>query len=245
MGNNISLLVVDDDVNYAATLSKILDKKGYITATAESGFRAIDLIKERAFDVVLMDIRMPVMNGLEAFRKIKEIRPETVVILMTAFSVDDLIRDALKEGAYAVVRKPFDIDTVVNMIEKAKSGILLAVVDDDPQICLSLKNILEKKGYSVTPCATGEEAISLAKDRKFDIYLIDMKLPVLNGLETYLEIKKTNEKAIAIMMTGYRQEVEDQVKRSMEKGAYACIYKPFNMDDVIKMVDEISKQIQN
>jgi two-component system response regulator HydG len=243
MNSNISLLVVDDDVNYAVTLSKIMDKKGYITATAESGFRAIDLIKERAFDVVLMDIRMPVMNGLEAFRKIKEIRPDTIVILMTAFSVDDLIRDALKEGAYAVIRKPFDIDTVVNMIEKAKTGILLAVVDDDPQICQSLKNVLEKKGYSVTPCATGEEAISLAKDRKFDIYLIDMKLPVLNGLETYLEIKKTNEKAIAIMMTGYRQELDDLVKQSKEKGAYACLYKPFQMDDVIKMIDEISKQI--
>lgn len=242
MGENTKLLIVDDDVNFGYTLSKVLAKKGYETTTAKDGFRALELMKENEFDTVLMDIKMPAMNGVETYKKIKEIRPSTIVIMMSAFSVADLIREAVKEGVYAVIRKPFDIETIINMIEKAKSGVLLAIVDDDPGICKSMKNVLEKKGYSVTTCATGEEAISLARMRPQDIIFIDMKLPVLNGLEVYSEIKKINPKAVAVIMTAYRQEMDELVKQALKKGAYACLYKPFDMDEAIKIIDEVSKR---
>lgn len=242
MGENTKLLIVDDDVNFGYTLSKVLAKKGYETTTAKDGFRALELMKENEFDTVLMDIKMPAMNGVETYKKIKEIRPSTVVIMMSAFSVEDLIREAVKEGAYAVIRKPFEIETIINMIEKAKSGALLAIVDDDPGICKSMKNVLEKKGYSVTTCATGEEAISLARMRPQDIIFIDMKLPILNGLEVFSEIKKINPKAVAVIMTAYRQEMDELVKQALKKGAYACLYKPFDMDEVIKIIDEVSKR---
>ena len=242
MAEKTKVLIVDDDANFRNTLSKILTKKGYEINTAESGSRALDLIKERAFDVVLMDIKMPVMNGVETHKKIKEVRPGSTVIMMTAFSVDDLIREAVKEGVYAVVRKPFDVDTIVNMIEKSRNGALIAVVDDDPEICKTMKKILENKGYGVTTCLTGEEAISLTKTRPQDILFIDVKLPVLSGVETYLEIKKINPKAIAVMMTAYRQEMEELIKQAVKNNAYACLYKPFDMDEAIKIIEEISKK---
>lgn len=240
MAERTSILIVDDDVNFVKSIAKILALKGYETVTADSGACALDLLKSRAFDIVLMDIKMPVMNGVDTFRKMKAARPDTVAILMTAFSVDDLIRDALKEGCYAVVRKPFDIDSVVNMIEKAKNGILIAVVDDDPNICESMKRILEKKGYSVTSCLSGEEVIALAKERIYDVFFLDMKLPVLNGLETYLEIRKINAKAVVVVMTAYRQEMEDLVKAAVSKGAYTCLYKPFDMNEAVNIIDRIA-----
>ena len=244
MPNQTSVLIADDDANFCNTLSKILQKKGYAITTAESCQRAIDLVKERPFDVILMDIKMPVMNGVDAYKNIKQIRPSAVVIFMTAFAVEDLIKDAVKEGAYAVIKKPFDIDAVVNMIEKSKNGALLAVVDDDPNIGKTMKDVLERKGYSTTTCLTGEEAIALAKDRPRDIFFIDVKLPVFNGLETYLEIKKANPQAVVVMMTAYRQEVDDLVRQAIEKGAYSCLYKPFNMDKAIKIIEEIFKKKQ-
>ena len=239
MPSQTSVLVVDDDVNFCKTLSKILEKKGYAVTTAENGQRAVDLVKERAFDVILMDVKMPVMNGVEAYKKIRQIRKSETVIFMTAFSIEDLIKETVKAGAYAVLKKPFDIDTVVNMIEKSKKGVLLAVVDDDPNLGKTMRVILERKGYSITTCLTGEDAIALAKDRPRDIFFIDMKLPVLNGLETYLKIQKVNPEAVVVMMTGYRQEMDVMVKQAMEKGAYSCLYKPFNMDDAIKIIEEI------
>lgn len=244
MADMARVLIVDDDANFCNTLSKILTMKGYRITTADSGFRAVDLIREKEFDMVLMDIKMPVMNGVETFKKIKAIKPGSIVILMTAFSVDDLIRDAIKEGVYAVLRKPVDIDTVISMIEESKNGALLAVVDDDPEICKTMKAILERKGFSVITCATGEDAVSITKERPFTIIFIDVKLPLLNGLETYLEIKKVNSKAIAVMMTAYRQEADELIKQAMEKGVYSCLYKPFDMNEAIRIIEEISRKRQ-
>ena len=242
MSNPRSVLIVDDDANCCSTLSKILEKKGYAVTTAENGMRAIEFVKGRPFDVILMDIKMPIMNGMETYKNIKRIRPAAAAIFMTAFSVEDLFKETIREGVYAVITKPFNIDTVVNMIEKSRNGTLLAVVDDDPNIGKMMKNVLESKGYSVTTCLTGEEAIALAKDRPRDIFFIDMRLPVLNGLETYLAIRKANPEAVVVMMTGYQQDMDGLVRQAIEKGAYACLYKPFDMDKAIKIVEEIFKK---
>lgn len=242
MSDKTRILIVDDETNFRNTLSKILTAKGYETVTAESGFQALEFMKDKEFDAVLMDIKMPVMDGVETYKKMKAARPRSVVILMTAYSVDELIKDAIKEGVYAVVRKPFDIETIVNMVEKSKNGAFIAIVDDDPDISKTMKNVLERKGYSVNSCLTGEDAIALAKERRHDVFFIDMKLPTLNGLEVYLEIRKINPDAVVVVMTAYRQEVDDLVKQAMEKGAYACLYKPFNMEEALKIITTMSKK---
>ena len=77
----------------------------------------------------------------------------------------------------------------------------------ESNICKTLKSILGKKGYGVNTCLTGEEVIALAKERRHNIFCVDMKLPVLNGLEVYLEIKKINPQAVVIIMTASRREI--------------------------------------
>ena len=67
-----------------------------------------------------MDVRMPLMNGLEALIHIKQIRPTANIIFMSAFSVEDMIKDVLKGGTYAMIKKPLDIDEVINLIEAIK-----------------------------------------------------------------------------------------------------------------------------
>ncbi|MBN1787233.1 MAG: response regulator [Sedimentisphaerales bacterium] len=246
MEEKTSILIVDDEAGLCKTLAKILDKKGYETATAESGFEALDMIKERAFDIALIDIKMPVMNGVETSKKIKEIRPGTITILITAFTVDDLIQEGIDEGAYAVLHKPLDIDVLVGSIENAKENEpLLTIVDDDPGICRIMKDILNRKGFNVTTCKTGAEAINATRERPGDILFIDMKMPALNGLETYMEIKRINPNAKAVLMTAYRQEMEDLVENALEEGVYTCLYKPFDMDEVIKLIGEVSKKVRN
>lgn len=244
MPNQTSVLIVDDDTNFGNTLSKILEKKGYAITIAENGQRAIDLVQERAFDVILMDVKMPVMNGFEAYKNIKKIRPAAVVIFMTAFSMEELVKDAIKDGAYAMIKKPLDIDSLVNMIGKSGTGGLLAVVADDPNMGKTMKEVLGKKGYSIALCQSGEEAIALAKDKARDIFFIDMKLPALNGLETYLELKKVNPDAVMVMITAHKTKMDESVGQALQDGAYACLYKPFDMDEAIEIIEEIFKKEQ-
>ncbi len=243
MAEKTRVLVVDDDISFAESLTDILTEKGYIAVAVNSGEDALEKIKERPFDVVLMDVKMPVMDGMQTFKEIKKLSRSITVIMMTAYSMDDLVHDALKEGAYGVLRKPLDIEQVIRRIEISKAGgSLTMIVDDDPNIRTSLKDILEEKGYVVTIAKDGKEAIDIAKERPGDIAIIDMQLPFLNGLETFSELKKINPEIHAIIITAYKEEMKDLVEQALSGGAYACIYKPFDPQKIVEMVEEIVRK---
>ncbi len=114
-----NILVVDDLKGMRVTLGGILEDEGHNVVLAENGYQAIEAAKQTSFDLIFMDIKMPGINGVQTLREVKKINPQTAVIMMTAYSVEDLVREALEEGAYAVVYKPFDIENIVSIIESA------------------------------------------------------------------------------------------------------------------------------
>jgi two-component system response regulator HydG len=237
-----SILIVDDDMGICETLSDIMEVKGYDTAIASDGYTAIQKVKEVAFDVILMDIKMPGINGVETFKEIKRVRPETAVVMMTAYAVEDLIGEALREGAYGVLYKPFEMERMIGLLEGIKGGGFVLVVDDDPNTCTTFKYVLEAKGYQVGTALSGEEAIEMARESEYDMIFIDMKLPTINGLQTYLAIREANPQVVAVMMTAYRREMGDLVEEALNKDAYTCLYKPFDVDQMIKLVGEICRR---
>jgi len=111
------VLIVDDDILFLKSLARILKLRSCDTATAEDGFKAIEKVREKRFDYILMDIVMQGMNGVETYKEIKGISPQAKVIMMTAYSVEDLVREALDEGAYGVVYKPPDIDKILGLLK--------------------------------------------------------------------------------------------------------------------------------
>lgn len=236
------IMLVDDNKNLTKSLSFALEHKGYDIVIAESGFEAIEKIKQQTIDIIFMDIKMPVMNGVETFKMIKNIIPESIVIMMTAYAVEDLVKEALNEGAYGIIYKPLDINDVILKITQAletKKGAFILLVEDDPSSYSSLMNILEKKGSAVGIAPNGEIALEMVGKTKYDIIFIDMKLPTINGLETYLKIRELDKDVIAIIMTAYRQETSDLVQQALSQSAYACLYKPIDTEKMLEMVDEI------
>ena len=113
------ILVVDDDVSVAESISDVLDAVGYGVSTAHDGYRAIELAKDSSFDVLLTDIKMPGLNGVELYKIIKKVRPLIRAIMMTAYSVEDLINEALDAGASEVLTKPLDVERLLSIIESA------------------------------------------------------------------------------------------------------------------------------
>jgi len=233
------ILVVDDLRSIRLTLGGILEDKGHDVVTVEDGYQAIEAVKKTHFDAIFMDIKMPGINGVQTFREVKKIDPKATVIMMTAYSVEDLVKEALEEGAYAVAYKPFDIERIITLIDQLLGEkTLILVVDDQFGDRETLKTILEDKGYKVATATDGTEALRLVQERHFDIIFLDIKLPGMDGVETFERVKKLDPKAVVIMMTGYTEE--DLVNRAVSGGAYTCIYKPFAMEKVIELVDKIA-----
>ena len=242
MTDQASVLVVDDNEDLLETFSLILKRRGFNVDTAENGASAVDKFKAHHFDVTLMDIVMPEMNGVEAFRKIREMSPGAPVILMTAYSEEELIEMALDEGAHRIVHKPIRIDQLIELIKEAASSQLILIVDDDEDICQTLTKALELQGYPVVAAGSGEEAVTIAQDRACRIALVDVKLPCMDGLETFLRLKEINPDIMAIMMTGYRNEVKDALEKAQAASAITCLFKPFDPGKAVDLVGQISKK---
>ena len=113
------ILIVDDDAQLRQSFEKLLNAEGHTVKTASSGEAAIALVKAAVPDLVIMDVRMPGMSGLEAFRAIHEIEPKLPVIIMTAFGTTDTAIEATKLGAFEYVLKPPEIPDILALISQA------------------------------------------------------------------------------------------------------------------------------
>ena len=236
-----SILIVDDEPNMRVTLGDILREEGYEVATADTGERAVEMCHKHAYDVVLMDVRMPGISGVEAFREIRREQVGAKVILMTAYSVDQLKRAALDEGAIAFLPKPLNVESVLKLISEVKSTAIL-VVEDDLSTASTLNDNLKKKGYRVTVTGSPHNALELVEQIRFDIIFIDAKLPAMNGLELYLAIKEITPTSTAIMMTGNEKEFEEIAKEAVRRTAYTVLKKPLDIDNVLGLLERLSGQ---
>jgi two-component system response regulator AtoC len=113
-----SILIVDDDGVMQETLSGVLRKRGYETFSVGSGNEALSMIKKNIIDLILLDMKLPDIDGLEVLKKIKEFDTEILVIMMTAFSDVQTAVSAMKSGAYDYINKPFELDELKLLIEK-------------------------------------------------------------------------------------------------------------------------------
>jgi two-component system response regulator AtoC len=113
-----SILIVDDDEVMQQTLSDVLKKKGYEIFSVGSGNGALSIIKKNIVDLVLLDMRLPDVDGLEVLKKIKELDTEILVIIMTAYSDVQTAVSAMKSGAYHYINKPFELEELKLLIEK-------------------------------------------------------------------------------------------------------------------------------
>ena len=130
MDKKARVLIVDDDVNLGETLADILEEKGYLVAVAHDGPGAIEEVKGQPFDLALIDIVMPGMNGVETLRQIKAINPRLTTMLITGHTaLEDSVSEAVKAGVAGILYKPLDINAIVEMIESRAEATGLPRID--------------------------------------------------------------------------------------------------------------------
>jgi len=114
-----TILVVDDEKDICTVLSNSLSQEGYRVLTAHNGKMALQLTKKEKPDLILLDIKMPIMDGIEVLKKIKRIKRKPVVIMLTAYGTLETARKAMKLGAYDYITKPFDLFFLKSLVKEA------------------------------------------------------------------------------------------------------------------------------
>jgi len=121
----VKVLVVDDVEEIVRFLSRILESEGYKVLSARNGKVAVEIVQKELPDAVIMDIKMPIMNGIEAMKKMKSIIPLLPVIFITAFGEIDSAVHAIKLGAYNYVTKPFEQENIIITLKNALNELRL------------------------------------------------------------------------------------------------------------------------
>jgi two-component system response regulator HydG len=242
MSEKPSVLIVDDDPSMSRTTSLILTHMGYRVTTARSGAEAIERTRETEFDMTILDIMMPERSGVETLREVKQMRPEATVVMMTAYASDKSVKEALAEGAHGIIYKPFEVDAVVSLINQATEtigGLQILLVDDDPSTRRSLGNVLKAKGYDVGEAVSGQEAVELAGSAGYDVIFLDLRLPDMNGLEAYLQIRALDPRVVVFLITAYRDQSDGLVEEAITRTVRGCLDKPFDMSEVLQSLRQV------
>ncbi|MDX9905393.1 MAG: sigma-54 dependent transcriptional regulator [Bacteroidales bacterium] len=164
MTGKISILIVDDEESVRDSLYNWFIEDGYHVECAANAKEALNLIEQKDFSIVLADLKMPGMDGLEMQRRIKTLNPEAIVIIMTAFATVDSAVRALKDGAFDYITKPFDPDDLSHLIRNASKQIMLKAENDALRDkIVSLENIDDIIGSSPAMLQVLKEVESVAQ----------------------------------------------------------------------------------
>jgi DNA-binding NtrC family response regulator len=156
------------------------------------------------------------------------------VILMTAFTVEKLLAEALGEGVFAVLEKPFAVEHVIALAAHALSGPRVLVVDDTVDEATTAVAALRSVGIDATAAYDGESAVQLVRTENVDVCVVDLVMPGMDGVKTYEHIRRVAPSISVIAMSGHA--VPGMMHALMTMGGYACLRKPFPMTELIRAI---------
>lgn len=233
-------LVVDDDRHMTKTLGDLLALKGWEVATAHSGPAAVETAGREPFDVVVMDVRMPGMDGVDAFKAMKAIRPGIRVVLMTAYAAPDRLAEAEREGVITVLSKPLDVPKLLAVLAGTLSDSCpVLLIDDDDTFLHTLSEVLRLHGFEVVTARDVSHATTLLAERKPLAVLLHMPLGSSRARDAVMAVHESNPHVALILYSGMRAEAGPAVAGVPREWVHAYLRKPFAVEQVTGVLDAL------
>jgi len=252
-----TVLVADDDEDVRTTLAEYLRAQGLEVLEAADGFDTLLKVKRARPGVVVLDLLMPRLGGLEALKQIHGSNPETIVVVITGADDPGLREQALSSGAATVLTKPLDLAELKRAVSstarprppaadvsgpsRAASGAVkraagrVLIVDDDPEVRAILEEFLALHGYVTRSAGDAPSAFWALMQNVPDVILLDISMPGFNGVEFIPTIRFASGDVKIIMVSGIT-DVELS-KRALAQGAFDYVTKPVDMDYLLRSLE--------
>jgi CheY-like chemotaxis protein len=170
------ILVVDDNLPFAENLAEILSDGGAEVDVVGTGSAALEKIERGRYDLLVSDMKMPIMGGAELVHRVRKLDSGLPAIVVTAYTKDDDLQAARREGLLAVLPKPVPLPQLLALAARARRDALVAVVDDDADFADNLSEALRERGFAALTAASVLETERLGPVRPFAA-LVDLRLP--------------------------------------------------------------------
>jgi CheY-like chemotaxis protein len=238
------ILVVDDDPTLRELLVDTLTTIGYDTIAAESGEQALEMLPALSVDLVITDIKMDVIDGIELLGRLRKQHPELPVLMISGVDAPEVIGRAAPDG---FLPKPFRIQAIEEQIEKALTarqkkpqgkGKRVLIVDDDTTFREMLTDSLIHAGFNPTAVSSGEEALEVIQRETFEAIVTDVRMPTMDGITLSRRIRERLPKIPIIIMTAY----SSRSKAEQDTGPIPTehfLVKPFDINQLIELISDL------
>ncbi len=233
------LLVVDDDRDFAESLAEVLQMAGHDVDVALSGEQALSHCRDGRFDLALVDVRMSGMSGVESLRAMRALQPSLRAIMMTGYAVEPQLEEALACGAWRVLSKPLDLDSLLAMVEVGCTALRVLVADDDRDVADSLAQALELAGHRTAVARDGAEALSEVLRRRPDVLVLDLRMPLRSGVEVVRDLARQGVAPAIVVVTGFAREERAALAELEAQGLLAVLEKPVHPDALLNVMTRV------
>jgi len=264
--HGLKVLVVEDDATNQLLVKKILEEIGMVIQIVENGKIALDKIMANDYDIVLMDMQMPVMDGFETTKRIRKLdgaKSETIIIAMTGTAAPKEIEKVLSAGVYEYIVRPFETNDLLCKIQRALrvkdtqydaqlmqsssnqclKGCKVLLVEDNKINQLFAKGLVIDSGGDVDIAENGKIAIDKMTSNNYDLILMDMQMPIMDGYQAteYIRNQMTKPKCEVPILAVTANVLDGSKERSRKAGVNGCIFKPYTADDLLHEIIEVIK----
>jgi len=234
-----SILIGDDDSDTCRNLSDIFTDLNYQVDTADDGRSALQKVRQTSYDAGLFDYRMPGMDGLTLCREIGRLHTVIVPMIITAFAPDALAEEARTAGVRHILSKPIDFPKLLALVDEALARPLVLVVDADPDLCLTLEDLLHERSYRVCVAHDEQTVAEHLQNATFQVVLINMRLPHSVGSTVFRLVRQANPQARTVLITCYRADLETILERPLDAGADVRCCKPFDVEQLFATIERL------
>lgn len=210
-----TVLLVDDDDLFREGLADIIADWSYSCICASGGSQAFEVLKKHPVDLVLLDMKMPEMNGIEVLQEIKRSYPELKVIMMTAYSTQ--VEEALQMGAIKVLSKPLDMAQLLDLLEKKAKKAVVLLIEDDPEFCQRFQRMLFDRNFVVVSARSIDETMKLLERQSPDIVILQIDLGQENKLKAIKRLRREMPDLPLLAVANYGEETGLPRQESGEK----------------------------
>lgn len=200
--DTLDILVVDDDRDFAEALTDVLEAENHRVDYCHTGEDAVALFGRKNYDLSFMDVKLPRQNGVESFLEIRSRKPDARVVMMTGYSMGQLLQKAVEHGAWAVMHKPLDMLQVLELVEAVPAPSLAVIVDEEPGFIEALTLALAAAGLRAVRADAGADAVRTIGEGALDLVILDMRAPLFGMADVFEELLKQGLAAPAIIVTG-------------------------------------------
>jgi two-component system, NtrC family, response regulator HydG len=234
---SLSILVVDDDRDNANSLGELFEMDGHRAEVVYTGREAVFAYLKNDFDVAFVDVMMPGMNGVESFMEIRKLRPQANVYMMSGYSVEELLKQALAQGALGLLHKPTDPDTLLRMVkEVGENGLVVA------------QGIGANFASEISAMANGQGALCHVINKSSglqhmaphgELVVMDMNCALIDSMGYYTDLRKSGDMPPTIILAP-QAPIQTGREALRDLNVTGILNKPFDPEYLISQLHTLA-----